>query len=298
MSSLLKSLYMLILLSLLFPAIADDTVVLEHGNTRITLLDLHRSIEQTIPEHQRGHFYAHRERLTNHTVNFFAVRKLAELAQQRELSEEEAWRVEEARMRALSQLQIAYLVETASPQPDYEQLALDTYLAHPERFHIGESVRAEHILISTDERSEAEALALAEEVLEQLHQGAEFVELVQTYSEDPSAADNDGDLGFFYRGQMVSSFEQAAFALQEAGDIAGPVHSDFGYHIIRLIDRQPPVIRPLEAVKQEIIEEEKVRFRERVVNQVRSDIISLADVEINMDALTELYQPLPVMLQE
>lgn len=290
---------LVVLLVPVAPAWASDydPVVLAHGDTLVTLTDLRRSIEQTIPEHQRGHFYAHRERLTRHAVNFFVVRKLAELAQQRELSEAEAWQVEEARMRALSQVQLDYLVETSPAQPDYEQLAYETYLAHPERFRIGESVRAEHILIGTDKRSAEEALVRAEQVLEQVQQGEDFGDLVRVYSDDPSAADNDGDLGFFHRGNMVESFAEAAFALQEPGDIAGPVRTEFGYHIIRLIDRQPPIIRPFDEVRPGIIATEKARFRERLVNRIRAEIVALADVEINREALMELYRPLPAMMQ-
>jgi len=290
-------LFLIVVMTSVSVPIAAETVVMQHGETQVTLTDLRRSIEQTIPAHQLGHFYADRQRLAQHAVNFFTVRKLAEMAQQRELSDAEAWQVEEAKMRALSRLQIDHLVATA-PQPDYEQLAKDTYLAHPERYHTAETVQAQHILINTRERSPEDALARAEQVLAELQQGADFAELARQYSDDPSVADNDGDLGFFQRDQMVEPFAEAAFALTEPGELAGPVQTNFGYHIIQLLDRRPAELRPFEEVQERIINAERDKFRERVVSRITAEIAALPDVDLDQDQLMEgLYRPLPFQRQ-
>jgi parvulin-like peptidyl-prolyl isomerase len=100
------------------------------------------------------------------------------------------------------------------------------------------SIRASHILISyagvertTATRSKEEAEQLAKDLKAKIDRGESFEELAKTYSDCPSA-ENQGDLGFFRKGQMVKPFEDAAFALKP-GQISGIVETKFGYHIIK-----------------------------------------------------------------
>lgn len=270
----------------------DDTVVLAHGNTRVTLGDIRRSIEQTIPPEQTRRFYAERKRITQHAGNFFVVHKLAEEAQARPLTEAERFRVEEARIRALSQVQLDHIV-AQEKQPDYEAVAREEWQAHPEKYQAPEAVRVAHILIKTGaDRTDAQALARAQEVLAKAKAGADFAALAKEYSDDPSAAGNSGDLGFFQRGQMVKPFEDAAFAMQTPGELAGPVKSDFGYHVIRFEARRPAGLLPFEQVKDRLIAKYRDEFRTRIVNREIERIGTLQGVETNYDALTSLYQPI------
>ncbi len=100
----------------------------------------------------------------------------------------------------------------------------------------GEEVHAAHILISSSGRTEEEALAIAREVRKNLT-AENFAEYASLFSEDPGSAPRGGDLGFFGRGVMVAEFEQAAFSLQQ-GEISGLVKTQFGYHIIYLIEKR------------------------------------------------------------
>ncbi|GAB4570870.1 MAG: hypothetical protein Kow0077_06090 [Anaerolineae bacterium] len=87
-----------------------------------------------------------------------------------------------------------------------------------------------HILVATEEE--------AQEVLRQLQAGADFGTLAREVSLDQSARGNGGDLGYFERGVMVAPFEEAAFGA-EVGETVGPVQTDFGYHVIEVLDREP-----------------------------------------------------------
>lgn len=93
-----------------------------------------------------------------------------------------------------------------------------------------EYIWARHILVEDE--------ATAEEVREKILAGEDFSELAIEYSKDPSAATNYGDLGWFTSGQMVPPFEEAAFALENIGDVSGVVESDFGFHVIQLLGRE------------------------------------------------------------
>ncbi|HNT05567.1 MAG TPA: peptidylprolyl isomerase, partial [Anaerolineae bacterium] len=93
-----------------------------------------------------------------------------------------------------------------------------------------EQVHARHILLPT----EADAL----DVLIKLQAGESFANLASQYSLDRGSKDEGGDLGFFPRGVMPPQIETVAFGLGP-GQISGIVHTDFGYHIIQVVERDP-----------------------------------------------------------
>ena len=117
-----------------------------------------------------------------------------------------------------------------------------------------DEVRARHILFAVPkgaEKSFVDAARIkAEKVLKMAKEGADFEELAMKYSEGPSSV-NGGDLGYFRRGDMVKEFSDEAFLLNK-GEISGLVLSQFGFHIIKIVDRRkaPPV--SLEETKEKI----------------------------------------------
>lgn len=118
-----------------------------------------------------------------------------------------------------------------------------------------EKVHASHILFALPENcsseQEREMRAKAEKVLKQLRAGANFTELAKQYSDDTSSSTHGGDLGWFRRGDMLVSFEKAAFALSP-GQISDVVRTRFGFHIIQIIERGSEGPRPLDDVRDEI----------------------------------------------
>jgi dolichyl-phosphooligosaccharide-protein glycotransferase len=97
-------------------------------------------------------------------------------------------------------------------------------------------VNAAHILISTQDRNEEEALKLINSIQENLT-ADNFAEYAKEYSEDHGSATNGGDLGWFSKGQMVPEFEEVVFSL-EKNKISNPVNTQFGYHLILLKDKR------------------------------------------------------------
>ncbi len=108
-------------------------------------------------------------------------------------------------------------------------------------------VKVAHIMIRPSGDNDSIAYQKAKQVYEQLRNGADWGEMVERFSEDVSTKSKDGELPYFGTGNMIESFENAAFALENPGDISQPVKTRFGWHIIKLIDRQK--LEPMEKLR-------------------------------------------------
>jgi peptidyl-prolyl cis-trans isomerase C len=107
---------------------------------------------------------------------------------------------------------------------------------------------ARHILFNKDQK------AKAEEVKGQLQNGADFAELAREFSQDPGSAEQGGDLGCLGQGETVPNFEEALFGAQQ-GEIVGPVETEFGYHVIEVMEIREQSTQPLEEVEAKISEQ-------------------------------------------
>jgi len=184
-------------------------------------------------------------------------------------------------LAAESELADAWLEHYIDMQPeaDYEQLASERFLLTKDSAVSSPKIDVSHILVSTGERSDEDAMALANDIYQQLLANPDmFDDLVMQYSEDPSAKSNRGSFKNVERGDMVKSFDEAAFALQP-GEISTPVKTEYGYHIIRLDAYYPPKKQTFEDVKTQLIEAERKRHRERIE---RDYLERLTGLEVHM----------------
>jgi peptidyl-prolyl cis-trans isomerase D len=136
------------------------------------------------------------------------------------------------------------------PAADVER----AYNSNIDQYSTPEQVRASHILFKTEGKDDAAVKAKAEEVLKQARSGADFAELAKKYSEDESSAKNGGDLDYFSKGRMVPEFDQVAFTLQP-GQISDLVKTQFGYHIIKVVDKKAASTKTLADVRQQITDQ-------------------------------------------
>ncbi len=179
----------------------------------------------------------------------------------------------------------------SQPEGDYEQLAFEYYQTHPKEMMSAEKIDVSHILVSTKERSQEQALELATSLSEQLNDNPSiFDELVSEYSDDPSAASNAGKFYEVKKGAMVAEFEEMAFSL-ELGEISAPVKTMFGYHIIRLDARTAPEKIGFEQVKQRLMDNEREQHGDRIKQDYLRRLTSL-DVEMSEQQLGELIDRL------
>jgi peptidyl-prolyl cis-trans isomerase D len=147
---------------------------------------------------------------------------------------------------------------TALATPSDAQVRAFYDLHLEDRFTDVEQVRARHILVAVppggDDAAKAQARAEAEDLLRQVRAGGDFEALAKKHSKDPGSAAKGGDLGFFPRGRMVPAFDAAAFAL-EPGQVSELVETPYGFHIVKVEEKKPGGSRPLEAVRDQIVQE-------------------------------------------
>jgi parvulin-like peptidyl-prolyl isomerase len=130
----------------------------------------------------------------------------------------------------------------------------------------------------------AAAKVKAQGILDRIHAGEDFAKLAKEYSQDPGSAEQGGDLGWFRRGSMVQSFEDAAFGLYE-GAVSGLVKTDYGYHIIKL-ERS----RPGERQARHILIQPGMSDADVAVARVRADSVAeLARAGTSMEKLYDTY---------
>jgi peptidyl-prolyl cis-trans isomerase SurA len=132
-------------------------------------------------------------------------------------------------------LAASYLTDREITQPGVRKL----YDRRSEEF------RASHILLTLTNDASAEdsaaAYTKAYEIINKLKGGANFGDLAVEYSQDPTAKQNKGDLYYFMAGQMVPSFEDAVFKMKPGEFTTTPVRTQYGLHIIKLLNRKPAV---------------------------------------------------------
>ncbi len=132
---------------------------------------------------------------------------------------------------------------------------------------VGTEYKARHILLKTEEEAKA--------VIEELNNGADFVELAKAKSTGPSGPQG-GDLGWFAPDRMVPPFSEAVIALENGKVSAEPVKTQFGYHVILREDAREQTPPPFEAVKEQI----KPVLQREVVQQLMENLRKQAKVEI------------------
>ncbi|HEX3131239.1 MAG TPA: peptidylprolyl isomerase [Thermoanaerobaculia bacterium] len=125
-------------------------------------------------------------------------------------------------------------------------------MQRPERAHL------RHILIGVQPNASADdkqkAKAKAEDILKRAQGGEDFAKLAAENSDDPGSKMQGGDLSWVLRGQMVPPFDKAGFALTKPNELSPVVESQFGYHIIQLLERQPASAVPFEEAKGRIVQ--------------------------------------------
>lgn len=152
------------------------------------------------------------------------------------------------------------------------------YEDYKENFKKPEMWRASHILVATETG--------AKDVLSELSKGKSFEELAKEKSVDATAA-RGGDVGYFRKGQVIPEFEDTCFNLK-VGQTSGIVHTQFGYHIIKLTDKKDEVIESFEEARPAIENELRMRKRSELFEELVTELRNKYRVRLEEDALKAL----------
>ncbi|OPJ55379.1 peptidylprolyl isomerase [Alkalithermobacter paradoxus] len=148
---------------------------------------------------------------------------------------------------------------------------LNYYNENKDLFKSPEMTKASHILVDSEDK--------AKQVIDEINNGLSFEEAAQKYSSCPSNAQG-GDLGVFPRGRMVPEFEEAAFAMN-VGEISTPVQTQFGYHIIKVLDKKEAGTKSFDEVKDQIAQQLTAQKQEEAYLGKINDLKGKYEISIN-----------------
>jgi peptidyl-prolyl cis-trans isomerase D len=195
---------------------------------------------------------------------------------------------------SLAQLASKVNVDDAQLQAYYDEQKGKT----PERFAEPEQRRVSHILLSVNEsKDDAAVKAKAEGILKRAQAGEDFSKLAKEFSQDPGSSAQGGDLGWSERKVWVVPFADAAYGMK-VGEITGPVKTQFGYHILKLVGIQAATVKTFEQSKAELAGEYRRNEAEKLFNNAQDELADAAlqnttdiDVVARKAGLTVLEVP-------
>jgi parvulin-like peptidyl-prolyl isomerase len=259
------------------PVVPPDRVVVAVGDLTITAAQFDQIID-ALPEQYRS--VARGSGRKHLADNIVRIAVLAQEGKRQKLDESSAYRTQ-------SMFEDASILARMTEEAIGKTAKLDEadvrkyYEAHQGEF---QQVRARHILIRVQgspaavrpgekDLTEAEALAKAQDLRKRIQAGEDFAQLARQESDDTGSGANGGDLGFFRRGQMVPSFEEAAFALQP-GELSEPVKSPFGYHVIKVEAKES---KSFEEVRPELERRMRPEQAQKVVEDLQKKTPAVLD---------------------
>src|SRR5579883_2361901 len=164
----------------------------------------------------------------------------------------------------------------------YEQ-NLKTMFTHPEQLHV------RHILIALppnpSPEQDAKAKQQAENLLAKVKSGASFSDLAKTYSDDPGAKTNGGDLGMVTRGELVPAFEEVAFKLKPGQ--AAIAKTQFGYHVIQVVGFQGAKVDSIEEARPRIISALQLKAGQDAARAMVDEDTAAADIGRSLDEIAK-----------
>lgn len=173
--------------------------------------------------------------------------------------------------------------------PDFEAAAHEEYVLNKHSFKQPETVHAQHILIEFND-DEQRAKTLAGSVREKLLAGKHsFEELAEEYSADASVKNNKGDLGYFPRGKMVPEFETEAFSLK-VGQVSEPIKTQFGYHIIKLLDKKPEKPLAFEDVKADLISRLEASYKREAYSNKMYNTLMTPELKVDDELVNKVVE--------
>lgn len=259
---------------------AADPVLIEGHGVAVRESDILSDAKRMPPE-MRASFLARKDSVAQMADAIYVRRVLALRATEAQM-DKQSDTAAAARIASDKVLSDAYLAKFDKDHAPDQKL-LDTqvraaYLANKDKYQAPEQAHVAHILIANQD--DAKAKAQIEKLRQEAASGADFAKLAKENSSDAGSALKGGDLGLIPRGQTAPEFEAAAFALGKPGELSPVIKTQFGYHIIKLIEKKPARTMALEEVKPQL----EKQFIQQAIQQARTTEIEKINEKTKTDS--------------
>lgn len=262
-------------------AVAPDRVLVKGPELTLTVADYLQALLGVPPE-ARSQIERDSTNLREFLRQLYGEQRIAQEAQQLGLlNKPEVQAVLAAARRQVLVNVVIDQFKAGLKLPDFTELAREYYLTHRQEFTQPEQIRVAHILLRAQcpcEDEDGKKRKQAVTLLAELRQGADFATLAAEYSDDRVTAKQGGQMSpWLKRGVLVPPFEEAAFALSEPGALSEVVKTIYGYHLIKLLARQPERVLPFEQVQSRIVEKLAGQYRLYMQKEYESQFLPTMD---------------------
>ena len=246
-----------------------DKILAEVNGKKITGVDYNLFIDSLNPQLKQ---YFGGDELNKDVVNELVYQALLyEDAMAKGMDKEDEFLqvVEKTKESMLKTYALGKLLATAEVK---DEDVKKFYEENKDAFKQSESANAFHILVEEEDK--------AREIYEKIQKGEDFEELAKEFSTCPSK-EKGGNLGTFTKGQMVKEFEDAVFG-NEVGTITEPVKTQFGYHIIKINEKNDAKELAFDEVKDKIVEQVRRQKEQEIYNEKITELKDKYEVKMNI----------------
>lgn len=273
-------------------AAAQDTVVGKMGNVEIKTSEMQRIIDAQPPDV--------RKQITSGVTELDRLAR-NELVRQSLVAEAKAkgwdkkaevqFLMERAKEQALLQLYMSDIARPPSTYPSDDEVK-KAYQANRSAFALPAQFNLAQIFISVPENADKETAAAAQKKAADLAakaraKGADFAQLARDNSDHKDTAPKGGELGWLPEGQILPEI-RAVLDKMEKGDVSAPLRSATGWHIVKLVDKKSPSVRPLPEVRDAIVQQMRLRRAQEMERKYMEDMVSRTQPIINQVELSKL----------
>ncbi len=265
----------------------ESEVFARQGNAVVTQADFDAYLDARVPEEDRKEVLSSADRIGQLLENIMLTRLIAADGIDKGILDDPDVQAAayQAVMRAIADKQRAAYWE-GEKLDDYTSQAQEHYILNKERYQTEETIDFKHLLIATTDRSSSEALDLANELKDRIDAGEDLDDLIREYSEDPTVDRNDGFFQDVKREELDEEFADAVFGLTPE-EVAGPVASQYGWHIVRLDALNEPEQKDFEEVRDELERRARQQHRSRAMDRYMARLVG-ARLEIADGAVEKL----------
>jgi peptidyl-prolyl cis-trans isomerase C len=267
---------------------APSTVVATQGSTIVTLSDVD-AFANRIPDKDRPGFFDSPNRLETLITQILLQKQLADEARKQGLDQKPTVR-DEIQMQTDEVLSRARMEQFKADLklPDFEELAREQYIGHKKTYVVPGIVSVQQIVISSGQRNDKDAKALADTVAEEARAHPDrFDALVEKYSEDENKATSKGVLKDVTKAATTPAFLGAVKRLKKVGDISEPAKVREGYAVIKLVSRAPDKQQSFAEVHDSIVDQLKSEYVAKAA-QTHVDEIRNQKIDANPEMIASL----------